>query len=62
MKRRGILPDEFDVDTDQQFIEEEVLAGLSSLDLDQGEDELPESAIGDTGTGEEAGFGGGIAE
>jgi hypothetical protein len=51
LKRRGILPDDFDIDEDQTFIEKEVLDGLSSLELDEGEDE-GSGEIGKTGTGD----------
>jgi hypothetical protein len=49
MVRRGILPDDFDIDEDQKFLEEEVLLGISKLDLDEGEEDGPvESEIGKT--------------
>lgn len=61
MKRRGILEDTFDIDEDQAFIEEEVVLGLSKLDLDEGEEgsSSQDTEIGTTSTGDDGGDGGG---
>lgn len=58
LKRRGTLPDEFDIDEDQRFLEQEVLDGLSSLELDEGEEtgntksEIGDTSVDDGGSGE----------
>ena len=58
---RAILPDTFDVDEDQKFIEEEVVAGLSKLDLDEGEEDDLESEVGEDKVDDGGDGGSGVA-